>query len=84
MHYDYKIELSFEFFNLSESSECSEDYVEIRDGVFSSSPVIGKFCGAEKPPPVTSKDWDMRIEFRSLGKTKYPGFKASYKTILKG
>ena len=80
---DYKIKLSFESFNLSHSSDCSEDYVEVRDGQFSSSDLLGKFCGSEKPQSITSSDWDLRIVFKSSGKTKYPGFKASYETKSK-
>ena len=83
MDTDYKIKLSFDFFNLSRSSDCSEDYVEVRDGQFSTSDVLGKFCGSEKPESITSSDWDLRIVFKSSGKTKYPGFKASYETKSK-
>ena len=80
MDTDYKIELSFDFFNLSQSSDCSEDYVEVRDGLFDTSDVIGKYCGSEKPSKITSDAWDLRVAFKSSGKTKYPGFKATYET----
>lgn len=76
---DYRIRLSFDFFNLSQSSDCSVDYVEVRDGAFKRSDLIGKYCGTEKPESVTSDSWDMRVTFKSSGKTSYPGFKASYK-----
>lgn len=76
---DYRIRLSFDFFNLSQSSDCSVDYVEVRDGVFKTSDLIGKYCGTEKPESITSDSWDMRVTFKSSGKTSYPGFKASYK-----
>ena len=78
MHSDYKIKLSFDFFNLSQSSDCSDDYVEVRDGQFDTSALIGKFCGSEKPESITSDSWDLHVTFKSSGKTKYPGFKASY------
>ena len=80
---DYRITLSFDFFNLSQSSDCSVDYVEVRDGVFKTSDLIGKYCGTEKPESITSDSWDMRVTFKSSGKTSYPGFKASYKTKSK-
>lgn len=83
MDLDYKIKLSFDFFNLSRSSDCSEDYVEIRDGQFSTSDLLGKFCGSEKPKSITSDSWDLRVAFKSSGKTKYPGFKATYETKSK-
>ncbi|XP_078364752.1 tolloid-like protein 2 [Oculina patagonica] len=68
---DYKIELSFDVFNLSFSLECSVDYLEIDQA---------RYCGSEKPAPITLDSSDMRIKFKSSGKTKYPGFKASYET----
>jgi len=77
---DSIIELSFDFFNLSDSTDCSEDYVEVRDGVFSASELVGKFCGSKKPSKITSDLWDLRVAFKSSGKTKYPGFKATYET----
>ena len=78
-----KIILSFEFFNVSRTSDCSEDYVEVRDGMFSTSDLVGKYCGAEKPSKITSDSWNLRVAFKSSGKLKYPGFKATYK-IKKG
>ncbi|XP_067039514.1 cubilin-like isoform X2 [Acropora muricata] len=74
----YNVKLSFEFFNLSSSSDCSEDYVIVRDGLYSSSDVVGKFCGSNKPQSITSDAWDLRVEFKSSGKAKFPGFKARY------
>lgn len=81
---DYKIKLSFDFFNLSDSTDCSEDYVEARDGLFSTSELVGKFCGSQKPSKITSDAWNLRVAFKSSGKTKYPGFKATYETKKTG
>ena len=83
MDSNYEITLSFDYFNLSRSSDCSDDYVEVRDGQFDTSELVGKFCGADIPESITSDSWDMRLTFKSSGKTKYPGFKASYKTKSK-
>ncbi|PFX19451.1 Cubilin [Stylophora pistillata] len=77
---DSKIVLSFEFFNVSQTSHCSEDYVEVQDGWFSTSDLVGKYCGGEKPSQITSDSWNLRVAFKSSGKTKFPGFKATYKT----
>ena len=84
MDTDYKIVLSFDSFNLSNSAACSEDYVEVRDGLFSTRELVGKYCGSEKPSEITSDSWDLRVAFKSSGKTKYPGFKASYETKKAG
>ena len=80
MDSDYNIKLSFDSFNLSQSSDCSEDYVEVRDGQFDTSDLVGKYCGSEKPSSITSDDSELRVVFRSAGKTKYPGFKATFET----
>ena len=80
MDSNYEITLSFDYFNLSRSSDCSDDYVEVRDGQYDWSELLGKFCGADIPESITSDSWDMHLTFKSSGKTKYPGFKASYKT----
>ena len=80
---DYRVKLSFDFFNLSRSSDCSDDYVEVRDGQFATSDLLGKFCGSDKPESVTSDLWELYVTFKSSGKTKYPGFKASYETKSK-
>ena len=77
---DHRIELSFDFFNLSGSSDCTEDYVEVRNGHWDTSDLVGKFCGSNEPASITSDDWEMRVAFRSSGKAKYPGFKATYVT----
>ncbi|XP_044168885.1 tolloid-like protein 1 [Acropora millepora] len=50
----YNVELSFEFFNLSSSRDCSEDYVIVRDSLYSSSDVVGEFRGSNKPQSITS------------------------------
>ena len=83
MDSNYEITLSFDYFNLSRSSDCSDDYVEVRDGQYDWSELVGKFCGADIPESITSDSWDMSVKFKSSGKTKYPGFKASYKTKSK-
>ena len=73
MDSDYNIEVSFDVFNLSQSSECSADYVEVNRV---------RYCGSQKPENVAleSSRSDMRVMFKLNGKAKYPGFKASYKT----
>ena len=55
----------------------------VRDGLYSSSDVVGKFCGSNKPQSITSDAWDLRVEFKSSGKAKFPGFKARYEVKSK-
>ena len=71
----YQVELTFDVFNVSEpdGTFCFEDYVRIE------SP-YEEFCGSEKPEPVTSYTYEsqLTVVFKSSGKKKYPGFKATY------
>lgn len=39
-----RITFSIEYLDIPEDTDCSTDYLEIRDGYSSSSPVIAKFC----------------------------------------
>lgn len=78
-----QIELSFDFFNLSRSgAKCLDaDYVQVGNGDSTFENSIQKFYGSEKPSAVTSKDSAMWVKFVSFGKTKYPGFKGSYRLV---
>ena len=55
----------------------------VREGLYSSSDVVGKFCASNKPQSITSDAWDLRVEFKSSGKAKFPGFKARYEVKSK-
>ena len=74
------IELSFEVFNLSDPSPDCLDHVIVGNDKFDYNNDELELCGSEKPSPVTSEGSTMWVWFVSSGKTKYPGFKASYKT----
>lgn len=78
-----QIELSFDVFNLSGSApKCLDsDYVEFGNGNSTFAKRIQRLCGSEKPSTIKSKDSVMWFRFVSTGKTKYPGFKASYKSV---
>lgn len=82
-----KVILSFESFDLEEEAVCQYDYVLIRDGSSSKSPVIGKFCGKSRPATITSTDNYLWILFNSDSSATSHGFKAIWtselvKTIL--
>jgi len=66
-HPGYKIKLSFDRFDLPDSKDCSDDYVEVNRQ---------RFCGSKKPSTVTLHD--DRLTFRSSGKKRFSGFKATY------
>ena len=54
------------------------DFVEVRDGEYSYSPVLGTFCGSTIPSDTFSSGSYMLVQFRSDGLTEKSGFVSSY------
>ncbi|TKS69516.1 Inactive serine protease PAMR1 [Collichthys lucidus] len=73
-----KIELRFSVLSLESDHTCRYDYVEVRDGDGLSSPVIGRFCGDQLPPPMKSSGNLLHILFTSDGYNNYDGFVLTY------
>ena len=51
---DTFIKLKILEFNLTFDTACNDDNLEIRDGITSESPLIGKFCGTDIPTIIVS------------------------------
>ncbi|XP_036358468.1 cubilin-like [Octopus sinensis] len=68
------------FLDFQLENSCIYDYLEVRDtnqyGVS-----LGKFCGMQKPPTLTSLSNRLFIKFRTDGSVSYRGFKFSYNTV---
>lgn len=74
-----QIKLNFTDFSLEGSPPgCNYDYVEIRDGGYESSPLIGKFCSTSGPPIIISHSNRLWIKFRSDSSRTFRGFKAHW------
>ena len=74
-------QLRFTSFDIEPSHECVYDYVEIRDGISSVSPIIGRYCGgrSNKPPRlIESSGPDIHVTFRSDISATFDGFYAEY------
>lgn len=69
-----KIEF-LERFDLVTTPICSAEYLEVREGSTSSSPVIGKYCGP-KPQPIFSSSNMIRLKYFTDMDTPKNGFKA--------
>lgn len=72
--------------DIGESQHCETDYLEIRDGYWHKSPLLGKLCGKEK-----RKDLYMTTGYRMLVVFKTSrehagrkGFRASYEAVCGG
>uniref|UniRef100_A0A8D0HIR1 Neuropilin and tolloid like 1 n=1 Tax=Sphenodon punctatus TaxID=8508 RepID=A0A8D0HIR1_SPHPU len=73
------IELHFdEKYSIEPSWECKFDHIEVRDGPFGFSPVIGRFCGQQNPPKIKSSGRFLWIKFFTDGELESMGFSARY------
>lgn len=74
-----RIELQFdEKFYIEASFECRFDHIEVRDGPFSFSPLINRFCGSVSPGLVLSSGRFMWIRFFSDDELEGIGFQVQY------
>ncbi|KAG8592594.1 hypothetical protein GDO81_000555 [Engystomops pustulosus] len=79
-----KIVLNFTTMDVYKSSLCWYDYIEVRDGYWRKSPLLGRFCGDKLPEVLTTTDSRMWIEFRSSSNWVGKGFAAVYEAICGG
>uniref|UniRef100_A0A3Q3BYY4 Neuropilin and tolloid-like protein 2 n=1 Tax=Haplochromis burtoni TaxID=8153 RepID=A0A3Q3BYY4_HAPBU len=74
-----RIELMFdEVFHIEASFECRFDHIEVRDGPFSFSPLINRFCGSASPGLILSSGRFMWIRFFSDEELEGTGFQVQY------
>ncbi|XP_072307339.1 cubilin [Eucyclogobius newberryi] len=73
-----KVSLNFTHMNLESHSSCVFDYVEVRDGLQETAPLIGRFCGSVLPAPLRSSSSYLWIRFRSDSSVSRAGFRAVY------
>ncbi|XP_047455679.1 cubilin [Mugil cephalus] len=79
----FVVTLNFLSFDI-EGGSCRFDFVEVRDGSMSSSPLLGTFCGTEIPPMLQSSQRSMYIRFRTDSSVSNLGFEAAYDSALEG
>ncbi|KAK7793278.1 hypothetical protein R5R35_006776 [Gryllus longicercus] len=75
---DYQVALKFQSFEVENHDSCVYDYVEVRDGSVSDSPLIGKFCGYKAPPEIRSTGNELLVKFVSDGSVQKAGFSAIF------
>ncbi|XP_078582053.1 cubilin-like isoform X2 [Branchiostoma floridae x Branchiostoma japonicum] len=71
-------------FNVQGSSgNCgSQDYLEIRDGINSTAPALGQYCGSSAPASVDTSDSYAYIRFRTDGSGQAPGFSMTWQASV--
>ncbi|XP_037538769.1 neuropilin and tolloid-like protein 2 [Nematolebias whitei] len=75
-----RIELLFsKLFHIEASFDCRFDNIEVRDGPFSFSPLINRFCGTTSPGVIYSNGRFMWIRFFSDEELEGKGFQVQYK-----
>ncbi|XP_001377380.2 cubilin [Monodelphis domestica] len=62
---NHSITLFFHSFSVDSTSECRDDFLEIRNGNDRSSPLLGKYCGSQLPNPIFSKNHLLYLRFKS-------------------
>ncbi|XP_046386437.1 uncharacterized protein LOC124156137 [Ischnura elegans] len=70
-------------FHLEPSDDCRFDYLEVRDGAYGFSSQLGRFCGHNFPPMITSSGPFLHLKFHSDESAEYSGFHAVYTVIPK-
>ncbi|KAJ3641013.1 hypothetical protein Zmor_027542 [Zophobas morio] len=79
-----KIVLNITDLDIEKSPDCSTDYIEIRDGYWYKSPLLGKFCGTGKLDSITSTGSRMLISYVAKNPNGHRGFTANYEAICGG
>lgn len=57
---------------------CAYDYLEVRDGNSENSPLLGRFCGYDKPDDIKSSSNQLWMKFVSDGSVNKAGFAANF------
>ncbi|XP_041119113.1 dorsal-ventral patterning tolloid-like protein 1 isoform X2 [Polyodon spathula] len=75
---NYNLGLSFQAFEIERHDNCAYDYLEVRDGSTENSPLIGRFCGYDKPEDIRSTSNILWMKFISDGTVNKAGFAANF------
>lgn len=81
-----KIVLNLTDVDLAESDYCRTDFLEVRDGYWHRSPLLGRFCGSAKiPDTIVSTGSRLLITYQTSDKhLDHRGFSASYEAVCGG
>uniref|UniRef100_A0A8C2FV93 Metalloendopeptidase n=1 Tax=Cyprinus carpio TaxID=7962 RepID=A0A8C2FV93_CYPCA len=74
----FHVGLVFQSFETEKHDNCAYDYLELRDGDSENSPLLGRFCGYEKPDDIKSSSNQLWMKFVSDGFVTKAGFAANF------
>ncbi|XP_017055443.1 cubilin homolog [Drosophila ficusphila] len=78
---DQQIRLQFSNFHVEQSPNCDHDYVELRDGAGPFADIIGRFCGQDAPPPLTSTRHTIFLRFVTDERVSDSGFEVTIDAV---
>ncbi|KAI8034244.1 hypothetical protein M5D96_013003 [Drosophila gunungcola] len=78
------LEIQLDLFDLELSSNCSSDYLEIRNGANTDSPLIGRFCGRNIPTRIPSHTHEMRLILHTNAAISGHGFRLRWRVFAFG
>ncbi|KAH8420258.1 hypothetical protein KR009_008365, partial [Drosophila setifemur] len=81
VHRDQQISVQFVNFHVEQSRDCRKDYLELRDGAGPFADLIGRFCGQELPPIVTTSRHTLFLRFVTDAEGNDGGFEVSVSAI---
>lgn len=74
----FHVGLAFQSFEIERHDSCAYDYLEVRDGSAEDSPLIGRYCGYDKPDDIKSSSNKLWMKFVSDGSINKAGFSANF------
>lgn len=75
------IKLDFRDYFMMEGENCMYDYLEVRDGQHGFENLLGRYCGKNFPPEITSKSRYLWLRFHSDESIEDRGFRAVWTMI---
>ena len=78
-----KIQLRFSNMEIEPSSDCSYDYVEVKNGISANSSVIGRYCGSQVPNLIETSSNEMNLVFHTDDSDTRSGFEATWVALFK-
>jgi cubilin len=76
-----RIQLVFAALQIEVHPNCSYDYLEVRDGLEDTGPLLGMFCNTTLPPPLVSSGPYLSLRFHSDGSSTDMGFHVTFAEV---
>ncbi|XP_053675116.1 cubilin homolog [Anopheles nili] len=77
----HAVQLTWSSFELEVSGKCVYDYVVVYDNSSMANSLVGRYCGTDKPPAITSTGNIVTIRFVSDASSSKDGFSLSFNFI---